>query len=242
MKKILIAIALIVVIGAGIAISQLDSIVKTGIETAGPDTMQVPVKVADIKLSPLSGKVTVKGLEIGQPKGFGDGSIVNIGSFDMKLETNSLLSNHIIIDSITIDAPQFDVRQQGGKNNFTALQEGLNLPATEVDPAAEEITLTIRKLTVSKPRIMAKSDGLLKLDEDIELADFALTNMGTDEKGLAPSEIARHIMDTLQPQITKALIAAGASGKVKDMANDAKGKLEKGLGGLLNKLKDKDNE
>ena len=240
MKKILLGLVLLIVAIIGITVSQLDNIVKTGIETAGPEAMQVPVKVADIKLSPLSGKVTVKGLEIGQPKGFGEGAIASVGSFDMKLETNSLMSNHIIIDSINIDAPLLDVRQQKGKNNFQALQDGLNLPATEVDPEAEEITVTIRKLAVKKPRILAKSDGFMKLDEDLELADFTLTNLGTDEKGLAPSEIARHVMDTLQPQITKALVMAGASGKLQDITKGATDKLEEGLGGLIGKLKKKD--
>lgn len=240
MKKLAFVLVMIVALIA-VAVTQLDSIVETGIETAGPETLHVPVKVAKVKLSPLSGNVTVQGLEIGQPDGFGDGAIASIGDFDLKLDTNTLMSNHIIIDSIRINEPMFDIRMQDGKNNFTALQEGITIPsvgdtAGQAD-TGEEITLTIRELVVSNPRILAKSDGFMKLDEDLKLADFTLTDMGTDEKGLAPSEIARHIMDTLQPQITKALVAAGASNKIKDLAGDAKGKLEKGLGGLLKKLK-----
>ena len=37
----------------------------------------------------------------------------------------------------------------------------------------------------------------------------------------------------------KALVAAGASKKLQNLADDARGKLEKGVGGLLNKLKKK---
>jgi len=239
-KKFLVGVVVILAIGIFVAFSQLDAIVETGIETAGPETLQVTVSVDKVSLSPLSGKVTVKGLEIGQPEGFGEGPITSIGAFDMQLDPASLMSNHIIIDSIDIIAPLLDVRMQDGKNNFTALQEGMNLPASTETPASaegEEITLTIRKLVVKEPRLLASTDGFLKLDEDVKLADFTLTDMGTDEEGLAPSEIARHIMDTLQPQITKALVTAGASGKIKELAGDAKGKLEKGLGGLLKKLK-----
>lgn len=238
MKKLVIVLVGIVALIA-VAITQLDSIVETGIETAGPETLHVPVKVAKVKLSPLSGKVKVQGLNIGQPDGFGEGSIASIGDFDLKLDTSTLMSNHIIIDSIRINEPMFDIRMQDGKTNFSALQEGIDIPETADTPAGaeEEITLTIRELVVSNPRILAKSDDFMKLDEDLKLADFTLTNMGTDEKGLAPSEIARHIMDTLQPQIAKALVAAGASNKIKGLADDAKGKLEKGLGGLLKKLK-----
>ncbi|MFC3052438.1 DUF748 domain-containing protein [Kordiimonas pumila] len=237
MKKILIVLLLVILAGGVFLYTKLDSIIKTGIETEGPKTLNVSVDLDGISLSPFSGKINVKGLELGQPNGFGEGAIASIGSFDMKVEPRTLMSNHIIIDSINIGQPVFDVRMQGSKSNIKALQDGLDLPATEPTAPEDEITLTIRSLVVSNPRILASSDGALKLDEDIKLADFKLTNLGTDEKGLAPREIARHVMDTLQPQITKALIAAGASGKVKDLADGAKDKLEKGLGGLLDKLK-----
>jgi len=243
MKKILLALVLLVVVALAFAYIQLDKIVKTGIETAGPETLHVGVNVGSVSISPLTGNVSVTDFSIGQPKGFGEGSLMQVSGFKMKLEPKSLMSNHVIIDTIEVDAPLFDVRHLDGKTNFQALQDGMTLPEMGGAAAAEEeITLTIRSLSVKAPRILAKTDGMIKLDEDLNLADFTLTDIGTDEKGVAPSEVARHIMNTLQPQITKALIAAGASQKIKDLAGDAKGKLEKGLGGLLNKLKEKNTE
>lgn len=238
MKKISIAIFLTVLVTAVVLYGQLDSIVETGISTGGTEHLSVDVAVDGVSLSPLSGKVSVSNLKIGQPQGFGEGPMLALGEFMMKLETASIFSDHIIIDQLLIDAPLLDVRRQDGKTNFKVFQEGLNLQEDEGD-TSPDITITIRELMVRAPRVLAKNDGFLALDEDITLADFTLTNLGTDEKGLAPKEIARHIMDTLQPQITKALIAAGASNKLKDIAGDAKGKLEQGLGGLLGKLKKK---
>lgn len=244
MKKFLIALILLVAV-IGVAIfTQLGPIVKTGIETAGPETLQVRVDVGNVDISPLSGDVAVSNFKIGQPAGFGDGSLVELGEFSMKLEPKTLMSKHIIIDTVEVLSPMLDVRYLEGKTNFQALQDGMKLPETGGATAADssDITLTIRSLAVRSPRILAKTDGMLELDEDIELADFTLTNLGTDEKGLAPREIARHIMDTLQPQITKALIEAGASRKLQDLAGDARGTLEKGIGGLLNKLKEKEKD
>lgn len=237
MKKILIILLVILGAAAVIGYTQLGPIVETGIETAGPEALNVDVAVENVSLSPFSGKATIKGLTIGQPDGFGDGPMASLGDFSVKLDTASLLSNHIIIDSLIVDAPLLDVRMIDGKTNFKALQDGLGLPETTDAPdESEQITLTIRKLEIKQPRLLAKTDGFLKLDEDIMLADFTLSDLGTDDKGLAPKEIARHVMDTLQPQIAKALIAAGASDKIKDLADKAKGKLEEGVGGLLGKL------
>ena len=243
MKKIILIVFLLIVAGGAYAYTQLGTIVKTGFEVGGPKVLNVAVNVDDVKISPLSGQVKATALSIGQPDGFGDGPLAKLGNFEMKLETETLLSNHIIIDEIVINEPLFDVRMIDGKMNIKALQEGLNIPETGPAPTetnpGEEITLTIRSMKVTSPKVLAQSDGLLSIDEDINLADFTITDLGTDEKGLAPSEIARHVMDTLQPQIAKALVAAGASKKLQNLADDARGKLEKGVGGLLNKLKKK---
>ncbi len=164
--------------------------------------------------------------------------MAGIGELDVKLDPQSLLTDHVKVDYITVDAPLLDVRMLGGKTNFKALQDRLNM-APAPDTAESNLTLTIKKIKVKAPQLSVTSDGMLSGQKDVKLADFEITNLGTDEQGLAPREIARHVMDVLQPQIAKALIEMGASDKVQDLAGDAKGKLEKGLGGMLEKLKNK---
>jgi hypothetical protein len=238
-KKLLMGlIVIILIIGVGVY-SQFDAIIKTGVETAGPEVLQVDVTVENISVSPFSGQVKVSELAIGQPDGYGDGPMVQIGEFDIKVDPTSMMKDHIVIDEIMIDQPLFDARIIDGKSNFQSFQQKLEF---EEDTSAEQtITMTIKKFVVQGAQLSVSSKGLVKVDQDIAMADFTLTNMGTDEKGLTPKEIARHVMDTLQPQIAKALIAAGASDKLKALAKDARGGLEEKVGGFLNKLKKKDN-
>ncbi|UTW54861.1 AsmA family protein [Kordiimonas sp. SCSIO 12610] len=237
MKRILIGLLVVVLVIAGLGYFQLNNIVKTGVNEYGPEVLKVDVQLNGVNLSPLSGDVAFNGFTIGQPSGYGDGPLASLGAFDMKLETNTLLSDHIIIDSILIDAPALDVRIKDGESNFEALQKGMELAASdEAATESGEITLTIRKLEIRTPQVSLQNDGLLKVDETINLASFTLTNLGTDEKGLSPSEIARHVMDTLQPQIAKALVEIGAGKTLKNLADGAKDKLGKGVEGVLNKL------
>lgn len=237
MKKLLIGlIVIVVIIGVGVY-TQLDAIIKSGVETAGPEALHVGVTVDSVSISPFSGEVKVSKLSVGQPEGYGEGPMMQLGEFMMKVETASLINDHVIIDEIILDQPLFDARIIGGKSNFQAVQQRLETD----EGASSDITLTIRKFVVRGAALSVSNDSLLKVDEDISLADFTLTNLGTDEKGLSPKEIARHVMDTLQPQIAKALVAAGASDKLKEIAKDARGKLEKGVGSLLDKVRNKDN-
>lgn len=248
MKKILFLLFLILVGGVALAWYQMDTIVKTGVETAGPETLNVPVKLGSVQLSPLSGEVTLTDLEIGQPEGFGEGSIATVGAFDMKVRPRTLFSDHIIIETIVVDAPVIDARRLEGKMNFTALQEGIALPDTGAAPtgdtAASDITLTIKSMQIKAPKVRVLNDGsgILDVDKTLDLADFAITDLGTDEQGLAPAEIARHVMAVLEPQITQALIQAGASDKIKSLARDAEGTLQQGIGNLIGTLRGKDGE
>ncbi len=240
MKKLFFGLILIVGVIGVIGYTQLNTIVKTGVETAGPEALSVPVTVGNVSISPLSGRVQVTDFAIGQPDGFGDGSMVSLGAFDMKVDTATILNDHIIVDEITIDAPMFDARVIGSQSNFQALQEKLAAGAGPSEIDGQPITLTIRKLAVRNPQVsVQKEGGLLRVDEDVKLADFTLTDLGTDEQGLAPKEIARHIMDTVQPQIMQVLVAAGAGDTLKGLAKDARGTLEKQAGSLLNKLRGK---
>ena len=240
MKKLFFGLILIVAVIGVIGYTQLNAIVKTGVETAAPEALSVPVKVGSVSISPLSGRVQVTDFSVGQPDGFGEGSMVSLGAFDMKVDTATILDDHIIVDEITIDAPMFDARVIGSQSNFQALQEKLAAGAGPSEIDGQPITLTIRKLAVRNPQIsVQKEGGLLRVDEDVNLADFTLTDLGTDEQGLAPKEIARHIMDTVQPQITRVLVAAGAGDTLKGIAKDARGTLEKQAGSLLNRLRGK---
>ena len=135
----------------------------------------------------------------------------------------------------------------GKKNNFQSFAD--NLGVTPADETAEsDMTLTIHRLAITKPVLQLEVKGLGLADGTIELADIELTNLGTDEKGQTPEEIARHISDALRPQIMKAITSTqgrnllrkltGGEGDTGDSVGDA---LKKGISGLLGKKK-KDGE
>lgn len=249
MTRIITVLVALFVVALVVVYFQLNNLIKTGAETAGPDLLQVDVGVEAVDLSLFSGEAVVRGLSIGQPDGFGEGPMASLGQLDMKVRPATLLSNHIIIDHIVIDAPLLDARLKSGTSNFQALQENIAkmLPA-EPAAAPSETVLTIHRMEVSSPRVRLDNEGMIDVNEDITLAGFTLTDLGTDEQGLAPGEIARHVMDVLEPQIAKAMIEAGMKNQLKDLGkdlgksldDDTRQKLEKGIGGVIDLLKKKD--
>ncbi|GHF17023.1 hypothetical protein GCM10017044_09220 [Kordiimonas sediminis] len=240
MKRVLIILIAGIILTGVLVYYQFGSIVKNGTETYGPEILKVDVSLESVSLSPFSGETSLKGLALGQPEGFGDSKMMSLGAFQMKVQPKSLLTDHIIIDSLVISEPALAVIVRGKKNNFQTFSAGL-MPSESTASEPSAITLTIKELKVVGPVASLDVDSVVKVQKDVQLQDFTLTNLGTDEQGLAPSEIARHIMDMLKPQIAEALIKAQAGDKIKDLLKGQEDNLKKGLTGLL-KGKEKESE
>lgn len=242
MGRVLIALLVTLVVIVGIAYSQLNSVIPSATEEYGPQALKVDVTLDKADLAIFSGSAKLSNFALGQPEGYGEGNMFSLQSIAMALEIDSLLSNHVIIDDIQIDRPAIEAILVGEKSNFEAFVANLDQADTDTsDTPAEDFTMTIRKLTVTEPSMRVVKDGALAIDETIKLASFELTDLGTDEKGLTPQEITRHIMDFLYPQVAKVMVEQGlqskindlAGGNLKDVAAGLKEKTGDSVGGLI---------
>ena len=87
MKKILIRVALagvvLLVIAVVVGAMFLGSIVKKGVETAGPSITKTDVKLDGASLSVLSGSGTLKGFVLGNPEGYKGDFAIKVGVVDV---------------------------------------------------------------------------------------------------------------------------------------------------------------
>ncbi len=242
MFRILLVLLILVAGAIGVAYAFGASMIRDGVVTYGPQAVNVPVELDSVSLNPLTGSGSVKGLGLGNPERFGDGNMMKIGEISFDARMSTLLSGHIIVDSLVIDEAFLEGRLKSTKTNFQEFMDKLpevssSEPASSAaDSTADQITLTIKRLEVRSPRIKVTSEGLIEGEEEVSLESFTLTNLGTDEQGLAPAEIARHIMDTLGPQITTVLANKAVQGKLDDLKDKAEKELEKIGSRLLNSL------
>lgn len=261
-RTIVIGLLALVVVALVVGVSQAGTIIKRGTEDYGPEVLHVPVTLENVDFSIFSGAAELTGFSLGQPKGYESGTMVGLDDFVIKLRPATLFSDHIIIDEIVIDSPKLGAQYLGGELNFSAFQKALGLPAsaeTESPGGTEAATtLTIHKLTVTGATVGLLADGLVSVDETVTLADFELTALGTDEEGLSPAEIARHITDFLMPQVAKAMIETGLKDKInglkdqgiekignelkKQAGDNVGGLIEGAVGGLLGGQKKDDTQ
>jgi hypothetical protein len=213
MKKILIRVlvaGLVLVVLLVVALGLfLDSAIKKGVETVGPELTKVSIKLDSVSLSVLSGAGKIKGLEVGNPEGYKSPTAIKLGSASISVSPGSLLSDKIVIKSIVIESPEITIEGSPTKNNLTKLLEnieaatagsGTNAPTAgkEAKPARKlqvnEFVLTGAKVNYAPPGLGGKTIPLV-------VPDIKLTDLGTGPDGITAGDLTQRVISKLTGEI-----------------------------------------
>jgi hypothetical protein len=206
MKKVVLGavLVLLVTIGFGVyyLLSNLDSIVKSAIETYGSEATQTPVQVASVKIVLQDGSGAISGLTVGNPQGFSAPRAFSLGEIATQINLKSLSEEVPVIEHITIRAPEvfFELNEKG-QNNLDNLKKNLqsgtasSSSSTADKKDGSEPKLIIRKLIFSDGSIHARVVPLDK-DYELKLPNIQMNDLG-GKTGATPSQIASQVLNIL---------------------------------------------
>lgn len=230
MKKML-KIALIgipvVIIALVIIISiSLNSIIKHGIETVAPKVTGTTVDIGSIKLSPMSGTLTIKDVAIGNPKGFSAPHLFKTALIHVKLDVSSIFSDTIVIHEINIQAPEITAEKSLTTNNISALKKNIDsfIPASDDDSEkqASSKKVIIEHFLLEGGKVNLNITGLSKKGVGIKLSKVEMKDIGKDSDKPNATEVISKTCDAILDSILSAISGVGDFGK----------DLGKGLGNL----------
>lgn len=253
MKKLLLRIALVLVLLVVLALVavglSLNTAIKQGVETLGPQIAKVDIRLAGVKLSLLSGSGSVKGLVIGNPEDYKTPHAISVGSTSVSVSPGSVLSDKIIIKSIRVEAPEITFEVGPGGSNLQKIQANLESTlgdgASASQPAADgkkpakklqvdEVIITGGKVTLGAALLGGKV-------VEASLPEIRLKDLGTGPDGITAADLGKRLLSVVMDGAIKVgaeqLSKAGKEALEKN-ASDAVGKAAKGLGDLLNKKKE----
>jgi uncharacterized protein involved in outer membrane biogenesis len=224
MKKWLIriglAVALLLIVAVAAVVIFLDSIVKKGVETAGPTITKVEVKLDKASISLWGGSAELKGLFVGNPPGYTTECAMKIGDVSVSLKPMSVLSDRIVIGSIQLKSPEITIEGGLKENNLTKIESNLSgAPGGGSSGAAPAQSgsskkLQVGDLVVSNATLHVKSPLLAGRMISVPLPTIHLTDLGMGSDGITPAELTKKLMRALMKEIvpaaTKALSNAGA--------------------------------
>ena len=229
LKGLAIVLVLLVVIFVVVANFFLGSIVKQGVETAGPAVLGVPMKLESAQFALLRGHISLRGFVLGNPKGFKTEKAISVGEITVDIDVKSLLSDTIIIKRIYIHAPDVTYELGLGKSNIGRIleqaggsaeeSEGESKPETKEEPPAEKSggkKVVIDEILIEKGKVHVSATMAMGAAAPIPLPTIRLTDIGKEEdkKGVSPLEVVRRVLGAILGSVGK--LVTGTVGLVGD--------------------------
>lgn len=259
MKKLLLRIGIVVVVLVVLAVVAvklfLDSAVKKGIETIGPELTKVSITLDAIHISVLSGSGSVKQLIVGNPEGYKTPTSIKVGNASLALQPLSVLGDKIIVRSIQLESAEITFEGGISKNNLNqilanvdAATSGSSAKGTaNAQPAAAPSKGASRKLEVddfliSGAKLNVSVLGMGTNATTLTLPDIHLTNLGTGPDGITVAELTKQVLHEIVSTATKSAgtaltgLGKGAENVGKSAEGEA-GKVSKTIGNLFKKDK-----
>ncbi len=225
------AIALAVVLAvAGYFTMQffLNHLVEHGIETIGPRLTGTNVELGEVDLTLLSGKGSIRGVVIGNPKNFETDNAFELDEVRVDLALLSVFGGTMVVEEIYIGSPKITYEKKGDTSNLVAITRHIHRVAGGSAPESErpeeqesepsgDATVRIERFELKDAQVKAqiRKDKTL----DVPLPGIELTNLGGAD-GASVGDVSAEMMDTVTGRVmaavTKRALSLGAGGRGED--------------------------
>jgi hypothetical protein len=199
------------------------SLVKSGVETYGPEYTGTSVTVSDISFSPLSGNFGFSGLEVGNPPGYQGDKAFRLGEMRVDVAPSTVLSDVVRIHDLAIVDPEFAVEIKKGKLNAKTILDHLNRYGSR-DESASETRVQIENVTITGGKVTVTGLPLKDGMDNVALPDIHLTNIGTEsENGVSFADASATVMGAVVASLTHVVAENQAKGLLGGLSDKVKG-------------------
>jgi len=219
MKKIVIGVSVTVFVLLVIALAavffSLNSIVKKGVETVGPQMTKVEVRLGAADISPFSGSGSLSQLFVGNPDGYKTPFAIQMGGIKVGVKIGSVFSDTVVVDEINIQDPEITLEGTLDGNNLSKILDNLKgSGGTQAQPVAAPAAsgaqttkkFLVKDLVLTGAKLHVNVSGFGKsVAQTVAIPDLHLQNIGNAEGGVTPAQLCWQI---LQPVLNEAVAAA----------------------------------
>ncbi len=183
---------------------------------------QTETALGDVDISLLSGKLSINDLAIGNPSGFKDKNIFQLGKIAVDFDPKSIFTNKIVVNSVNISGVNVSSELNAkGKTNISQLLDNVNqfvgasetpkaekktaakTPATKED-TAESKSVVIRDLLIDDSSVRTGIAGQML---QIPLPTIHKKNIGEDQKKTL-GQTVQDVLALISSESAKATVKA----------------------------------
>lgn len=196
-------------------------IVKKVISVAVPPVTQTTASVDNVDLSLFQGRIEITGLKIGNPQGFSNQNIFELGRIAVSFDPKSVLTPTVVIRSVVIEGTGVSAEMNAkGQTNVGVLNQNIQnyLNAGQ----SKKTTSTETKVTKSETQTQQSEGGKKVIVRDLAITNSHLTlglagqtatvnlpnihqqNIGADKKGQTVPEMIAQILSYFSSESIRA--------------------------------------
>jgi hypothetical protein len=221
MKRIVLAVVALAVVGVAVAlyflVSNLDSIVEAAIEKYGSEMTGTAVRVGGVVIEIATGKGTIRNLTIANPAGFESAHAFRLGEITLDIDAGSIATQEpVVIDAIVIRAPNVTYEMNAsGRSNVLIIQDNLKRyqgggggePAAPDAPAGEATRLAIKRFVFEKAEVNALTSAVGGRDATVALTPLRMTGLG-GTRGATGAELGKTVLSAYTQKVLKAVASS----------------------------------
>jgi len=204
------ALAVVVLVAAGVWLYlSLDHVVKRAIEKYVPEILQATVELDEVKLSPADGAGTLRGLRIGNPKGFRAPHAATVGTIALAVDPTTVVKDVVLVRRIAVERPSITYEPGAKGSNFDVLQRNVERYVGAGGETKGGRRLIVESLVIRGARVTyAPQVGRGTSTISFDLPDIQLRDVGKSRGGVTPGELAKIIVDALAARIAEVMARA----------------------------------
>jgi hypothetical protein len=193
-KRIVIAVGLLIVIAGVIVYVSLDSVIKGAIERQASASLGVPTTLGSVHLSLFGGSFDVNDLAVASPPSFSAPQIFTLGGAGVQVHYGELTGSPIHIQHISVDHPVVVIEQSGLKLNLDALYDQMpTTPKTSGNESTSSVKLVIDQLDLNNAQVTLRP-GVPGVQQSIDVPINSVTlknigNAGGNQNGVAIKDV-----------------------------------------------------
>ena len=245
-RAILIGIGGAVVIAAGaiyFVVSSLDTLIQEAVETYGSDIIQAEVTLDGVELDPGSGRGALRGLKVGNPQGFKTPSAFQLGMVSISVDIGSITGDTVVIKEIVVEKPEVTYELGADGSNIDAIRKNVDAylggggGAAQKGEKGEGPKLIIENFYVRGGTVNVSATILGGKTLSAALPDIHLKDIGKEDEGATPGQVAERILASIGDGATSAVASIGV-GKTLDSLKQVLGGTAEGAGKAIGKAAD----
>ncbi len=209
-----VAAALIVVLAVVFyfVLTSLGSLIVAAVERFGSEATQAEVALDGAEVSVTSGEGALRGLRVGNPKGFATDSALRLGEISLKLDVATVTSDPVVIKEIVVRAPEVTYELGEAGSNIDALKRNVDRYAKQKSAGrqgksgggsdgARGPKLIIENLYVRDGKVKVSATGLGGKSLSVALPAVHLKNIGKNTGGATPDQVMKVVFKSVSGSV-----------------------------------------